>query len=52
MPVNPFDYDDDEYTQATIELQHAISRMWAAGATEENIANEVENAIENAQDEA
>lgn len=49
--MNPNIYDDEAYTKAVLELQNAIGNLWAAGASEENMDDEINNAVENARNE-
>jgi hypothetical protein len=46
--MNPNEYDDDAYTAATIKLVSALSAMWEAGASTDNIEDELENALREA----
>ena len=47
---NPHEYDDDEYLRLTTEtLPGIIQDLWEAGATAENIRDEVDNALGNVE---
>lgn len=43
--MNPNEYDDDAYTAAVVKLQSALYALWEAGATTDNIEDELENAL-------
>jgi hypothetical protein len=45
---NPFDYDDDSFTRASGEMMSSIESMWSAGASPDDIANAVKDALESA----
>lgn len=45
---NPNEYDDGAYTSARMELDGAVYDLWQAGATEDDIKEAFENAIDNA----
>lgn len=44
---NPNEYDDDAYLRAMDELVSAVVAMWEAGASLDNIAEEVRNGLDN-----
>lgn len=46
---NPNEYDDDGYTRGVVALNRAIGVMWDAGATLDNIEEEISNAFENCE---
>lgn len=46
MKPNPNEYNKDAFQSATYDLQDAVLAMWAAGAEEDDIKDEVRNAIE------
>lgn len=45
---NPNEYDDDAFTRASVEANSAIEALFEAGASGENIADVIENALKNA----
>ena len=45
MPDSPHEYDDEAYGAAAEELDDAIIALWEAGASTDDIKNEVQNAI-------
>jgi hypothetical protein len=47
VPSNPHEYDDDAYVDAVDDLQDAVFALWEAGAGEDDIKNEFENALRN-----
>ena len=47
MP-NPNEYDDAAYLKASNDLHDAVSGLWYAGATADEIESELQNAKENA----
>jgi hypothetical protein len=48
MIANPNEYDDDTYTLAVTDLHDVIVSLWNAGASLENLCDEISNALENA----
>ena len=42
---NPNEYNDDLFTEAVNELTGAVASMWEAGASPENIADAVKDAL-------
>lgn len=46
---NPNEYDDDGFTQGCIQTSNAIGLLWDAGATLDQISEEVRNALENCE---
>lgn len=49
--VNPNVYNEEAFLGASAQLDDAVLAMWEAGASEDDIVEEVKNAIKN-QDEA
>lgn len=52
IKMNPNEYDDDAFTEASNEalatgLANDLRAWWEAGASEQNIADEIRNVIEN-----
>jgi hypothetical protein len=45
---NPNEYDDAAYTKAVNDLNEAVGALWEAGASEENMDDEINNAVQNA----
>jgi hypothetical protein len=43
---NPHVYDNEAYTQAGLDLQEAIEALYNAGATAEELAAEIEAAVD------
>jgi len=46
---NPNEYNDEAYTSASNDLFSAISGLWEAGADEQDIQSQFDQALENAQ---
>lgn len=46
---NPNPYDDGLFTKRSMDVSDAIGAMWEAGASIDDIANDVANGIENAE---
>ena len=47
---NPNEYNDEEYNRGVEALQEAVADLWNAGASEDNIMDEVANAVKLAQE--
>jgi hypothetical protein len=47
--MNSNEYDDEAYTRWSNALAEAIGGLWEAGASEEDIKEEVRNALESVQ---
>lgn len=47
---NPNEYNDDDWTTASIKVMSAITAMWSAGATLDDITDAVASALENVED--
>lgn len=47
--MNPNEYNDDKFREASLKLQDAVVELWGAGAEEEDIRGECEHAIGNAR---
>jgi len=45
---NPNEYDDETFTKGSIAMVNAVATLVEAGASGEDIANEVTNALDNA----
>lgn len=48
LPENPNEYDDDRFTQGSLNLHESIATLWNSGADDLNLKSEIENALENA----
>jgi hypothetical protein len=52
IPMNPNEYDDDAFTDASNEFQgnatEMFERLWRAGASAEEIINEINTALNSA----
>lgn len=46
---NPNAYDDEAFLTASSKLQDAVSDLWEAGASEDDILEDCRNAIREAQ---
>lgn len=45
---NPNEYDDDRYAKSSVEVIDAVTEMWEAGASSDDIAHEVARGLEQA----
>jgi hypothetical protein len=48
MMENPNEYNEDQFLKASMELIDVVADLWEAGASEEDIKGEFENALRNA----
>lgn len=46
---NPNEYDDGDFLRASNKLFEAVADLWEAGASENDIMGELDNALENAK---
>jgi hypothetical protein len=47
---NPNEYDDERYTSGSNDLIEAVGTLWEAGASEDEIRREFEQALESAKE--
>lgn len=46
---NPHEYDDEQFVNASNDLDEAVGSLWEAGASEDDIKGAFENALQNAR---
>lgn len=45
--MNPNEYNEDQFLEGSMRLIDVVADLWEAGASEDDIRAETENAIEN-----